>query len=64
MIYDIKLAYDFVCYIDFFFQQKEGKMFLHQIFLLVMVKHVSIFNIFISIFLHFILYSMKYHMLK
>ena len=38
----------FVTYIIVFSQQKEGKTyFVSDLFLLVMVKHISIFNIFI-----------------
>ena len=41
----------FVTYIIVFSQQKEGKTyFVSDLFLLVMVKHISIFNIFISNF--------------
>ena len=50
IIYDIKQAYGFICYIgNFSSQKKVGKFyFLSDFFLLVMVRHISIFNIFIS----------------
>ena len=60
-IYDMKQAYEFVCYIGKILSQKNvGKIyFSSELFLLVMVRHISNFNIFISNFLHCVLYLMK-----
>ena len=57
---------EFACYICIFLsQQKKGKLyFASDLFLLVMVKHISIFNIFISKKLHCVPYLTKQHRLK
>ena len=48
MIYNIKQAYEFVCDIsNFLIHKKVGKFYFSSDFLLVMVRRISIFNIFI-----------------
>ena len=59
IIYYTKQAYEFVCYIGYCFsQKKEGNIYFVSDFLLVMVKHILIFNIFISFF-YILYYLMK-----
>ena len=66
MIYGIKQAYEFVCHIGGFLTQKEVDKiyFSSDLCLLVMVRHISILDIFISNILHCVLYLMKWFMLK
>ena len=50
----------FVIYVNISSQQKEDIFyFASDLFLLVMVKHIAIFNIFISKYLHCVLYLKK-----
>ena len=55
-VYNVKRAYEFVCYIGYFLsQQKVDEIYFSSDFFLIMVRHISIFNIFISFF--YIAYS-------
>ena len=60
IIHNFERSFDIIWYIDnFISQQRVVKIYFSSDFF-VIVRHILIFNIFISIFLHCVLYLMKY----